>query len=44
VNVEMADAKVSLERHEKDRGMKRLVEGLGEMQHEFSKNSELCSM
>lgn len=41
VNVEMADAKASLERHEKDRGMQLLVEGLGEMQREFSKNSEL---
>ena len=37
----MADAKASLERHEKDRGMQLLVEGLGEMQREFSKNSEL---
>jgi methyl-accepting chemotaxis protein len=41
VNVEMADAKASLERHEKDRGMQLLMEGLGEMQREFSKNSEL---
>jgi len=41
VNVEMADAKASLERHEKDRGMQLLVEGLEEMQHEFSKNSDL---
>ncbi len=40
-NVEMADAKASLERHEKDRGMQLLVEGLGEMQREFSKNGGL---
>jgi methyl-accepting chemotaxis protein len=41
VNVEMAEAKASLERHEKDRGMQVLVEGLGEMQREFSTNGEL---
>jgi methyl-accepting chemotaxis protein len=41
VNLEMADAKASLERHEKDRGMQVLVEGLGEMHREFSKNGEL---
>ncbi|HEX4284183.1 MAG TPA: methyl-accepting chemotaxis protein [Terracidiphilus sp.] len=41
VNVEMAAAKVSLDRQEKDRGMQTLVQGLGEMQREFSKNGEL---
>jgi methyl-accepting chemotaxis protein len=41
VNVEMAEAKTSLDRHEKDRGMQTLVQGLSEMQREFSKNGEL---
>jgi methyl-accepting chemotaxis protein len=40
-NAELADAKASLERHEKDRGMRLLVDGLEEMQQEFSNNSEL---
>jgi methyl-accepting chemotaxis protein len=41
VAVEMADAKASLDRHEKDRGMQTLLQGLGEMQREFSQNGEL---
>jgi methyl-accepting chemotaxis protein len=41
VNLEMAGAKASLERFEHDRGMQLLVEGLTEMQREFTKNSEL---
>lgn len=41
VNLEMTDAKASLERFKTDRGMQLLVEGLGEMQREFSKNGEL---
>lgn len=41
VNLEMAGAKVSLERFENDRGMQVLVEGLSEMQREFTKNGEL---
>lgn len=41
MNLEMAGAKVSLERFENDRGMQVLVEGLSEMQREFTKNGEL---
>lgn len=41
VNQEMADAKSALEEREADTGMQMLVDELGEMQMEFSKNSEL---
>ena len=41
VDHEMADAKSSLEQFEANSGMENLIAGLGEMQLEFSKNSDL---
>jgi methyl-accepting chemotaxis protein len=41
VSNELADVRRMLERREMDTGIQVLVEGLGDMQSEFSKNSEL---
>ncbi len=41
VEMEMADAKASLEQYESNAGMHNLIAGLGEMQQEFSKNGEM---
>lgn len=41
VDGEMGEARASLERHEANDGMRRLVQGLTEMQQEFSENGEL---
>ena len=41
VDIEMADAKASLEQYEANAGMHNLVHGLSEMQEEFSKNGAL---
>jgi methyl-accepting chemotaxis protein len=41
VDEELAGARLSLEEYESKAGMQQLVSGLGEMQHEFLKNSEL---
>ena len=41
VDTEMAEARLSLEQYESNTGMHNLIEGLSEMQQEFSKNGEL---
>ncbi len=41
VETEMVDAKLSLEQYKSNAGMHHLIAGLGEMQLEFSKNSEV---
>lgn len=41
VDAETAEARTSLQRYESNAGMRHLVEGINEMQHEFCKNSEL---